>query len=88
MRARTEAGSTTFVAESAAESASMRRFAKQSERFAHAGVAAVLLTAERDGEVSITTERPGDATLAEFRAQLRLNGEPLSEVWLYRWTVS
>ena len=27
-----------------------------------------------------------DATLAEFRAQLRLNGEPLSEVWLYRWT--
>ncbi len=23
---------------------------------------------------------------AEFRAQLRLNGEPLSEVWLYRWT--
>lgn len=29
---------------------------------------------------------PGDATLIEFRAQLRLNGEPLSEVWLYRWT--
>jgi glucans biosynthesis protein len=29
---------------------------------------------------------PGDAQLIEFRAQLRLNGDPLSEVWLYRWT--
>ncbi|MEM1374725.1 MAG: glucan biosynthesis protein G [Pseudomonadota bacterium] len=29
---------------------------------------------------------PGDATLIEFRAQLRLDGAPLSEVWLYRWT--
>ena len=29
---------------------------------------------------------PGAATLIEFRAQLRLNGAPLSEVWLYRWT--
>ncbi|WP_245819060.1 glucan biosynthesis protein [Marivita hallyeonensis] len=29
---------------------------------------------------------PGDATLIEFRAQLRLNGQPLSETWLYRWT--
>lgn len=28
----------------------------------------------------------GEATLAEFRVQLRLNGETLSEVWLYRWT--
>jgi glucans biosynthesis protein len=27
-----------------------------------------------------------NATLAEFRAQLRLNGDPLSEVWLFRWT--
>ena len=25
-------------------------------------------------------------SFAEFRAQLRLGGEPLSEVWLYRWT--
>ena len=25
---------------------------------------------------------------AEFRAQLRLAGEPLSEVWLYRWTAA
>ena len=25
---------------------------------------------------------------AEFRAQLRLHGEPLSEVWLYRWTAA
>ncbi len=29
---------------------------------------------------------PGGASLIEFRAQLRLNGGPLSEVWLYRWT--
>lgn len=27
-----------------------------------------------------------DADVVEFRAQLRLNGEPFSEVWLYRWT--
>lgn len=32
------------------------------------------------------TFQPGAAELAEFRAQLRLNGDPLSEVWLYRWT--
>ncbi|KIN61873.1 Glucans biosynthesis protein G [Sulfitobacter noctilucicola] len=32
------------------------------------------------------TFNPGDASLVEFRAQLRVNGEPLSEVWLYRWT--
>jgi glucans biosynthesis protein len=31
---------------------------------------------------------PGDATLAEFRVQLRLDGAPLSEVWLYRWTAT
>lgn len=29
---------------------------------------------------------PGQAKLIEFRAQLRLKGAPLSEVWLYRWT--
>lgn len=29
---------------------------------------------------------PGEAALAEFRAQLRLDGAPLSEVWLFRWT--
>jgi glucans biosynthesis protein len=29
---------------------------------------------------------PGDAPLIEFRAQLRRDGAPLSEVWLYRWT--
>lgn len=34
------------------------------------------------------TFRPGDAKWAEFRAQLRLDGEALSEVWLYRWTPS
>ncbi|MEP5731735.1 MAG: glucan biosynthesis protein G [Sulfitobacter sp.] len=32
------------------------------------------------------TFKPGEARFAEFRAQLRLGGEPLSEVWLYRWT--
>ena len=34
------------------------------------------------------TFHPEEANFAEFRAQLRLNGEPLSEVWLYRWTTS
>ena len=29
---------------------------------------------------------PGDAKLIEFRAQLRLDGAALSEIWLYRWT--
>lgn len=29
---------------------------------------------------------PGEESMIEFRAQLRLNGEPLTEVWLYRWT--
>lgn len=29
---------------------------------------------------------PGDASLVELRAQLRSNGAPASEVWLYRWT--
>jgi glucans biosynthesis protein len=29
---------------------------------------------------------PGPETLAEFRVQLRRDGAPLSEVWLYRWT--
>ncbi|MCK0150350.1 glucan biosynthesis protein G [Marivita sp. S6314] len=29
---------------------------------------------------------PGKESLIEFRAQLRLNGDPLSEIWLYRWT--
>ncbi len=29
---------------------------------------------------------PGDVGLIEFRAQLRLDGAPLSETWLYRWT--
>ncbi|MEO0745111.1 MAG: glucan biosynthesis protein G [Pseudomonadota bacterium] len=32
------------------------------------------------------TFMPGDSDWAEFRAQLRLDGAPLSEVWLYRWT--
>ncbi|AXI55831.1 Glucans biosynthesis protein G (plasmid) [Pseudoseohaeicola sp. NH-UV-7] len=29
---------------------------------------------------------PEEAQLAEFRVQLRHDGTPLSEVWLYRWT--
>ncbi|MFK7764807.1 MAG: glucan biosynthesis protein [Roseobacter sp.] len=34
------------------------------------------------------TFHPGNAALVEFRAQLRLAGAPLSEVWLYRWTAA
>ena len=29
---------------------------------------------------------PGTATFSELRAQLRRDGRPVSEVWLYRWT--
>ena len=29
---------------------------------------------------------PGEAPLVELRAQLRRDGAPVSEVWLYRWT--
>lgn len=32
------------------------------------------------------TFEPEDAELIEFRAQLLLDGAPISEVWLYRWT--
>jgi periplasmic glucans biosynthesis protein len=32
------------------------------------------------------TFEPGDAPLVEFRAQLKIDDDPLSEVWLYRWT--
>ena len=32
------------------------------------------------------TFQPEGSELIEFRAQLRLDGAPLSEVWLYRWT--
>ncbi|MGV6848880.1 MAG: glucan biosynthesis protein [Marinibacterium sp.] len=30
---------------------------------------------------------PGDRTMVELRAQLRKDGRPASEVWLYRWTL-
>ena len=30
---------------------------------------------------------PGTATFSELRAQLRRDGRPISEVWLYRWTI-
>ena len=30
---------------------------------------------------------PGESRWVEFRAQLRKDGAPLSETWLYRWTV-
>ena len=43
---------------------------------------------ETNGPRLAFTFKPEDALLAEFRAQLRLNNEPLSEVWLYRWTAS
>ena len=29
---------------------------------------------------------PGERNMAEMRAQLRRDGKPLTEVWLYRWT--
>ena len=29
---------------------------------------------------------PGERDMAEMRAQLRRDGKPLTEVWLYRWT--
>ena len=32
------------------------------------------------------TFHPQEADLVEFRAQLRLQDAPFSEVWLYRWT--
>lgn len=31
---------------------------------------------------------PGDARFAEFRVQLYTDDRPLSELWLYRWTIS
>lgn len=41
---------------------------------------------ETGGPRLAITFEPGEATLAEFRVQLRKDGAPLSEVWLYRWT--
>lgn len=41
---------------------------------------------ETNGPRLAFTFEPGDATVAEFRVQLRSGGNPLSEVWLYRWT--
>ncbi|WP_436398926.1 glucan biosynthesis protein [Roseobacter sp. S98] len=41
---------------------------------------------ETNGPRLAFTFKPGEADLIEFRAQLRLDGAPLSEVWLYRWT--
>lgn len=29
---------------------------------------------------------PGDRSLVELRAALRRDGQPATEVWLYRWT--
>ncbi len=46
----------------------------------------VQMNPETGGPRLAFTFDPKDATLAEFRAQLRLDGSPLSEVWLYRWT--
>ncbi len=43
---------------------------------------------ETDGPRLAFTFQPGDAKLIEFRAQLRKDGAPLSEVWLYRWTTA
>ncbi len=41
---------------------------------------------ETQGPRLAFTFSPRDAELVEFRAQLRLAGAPLSEIWLYRWT--
>ncbi|WP_338469188.1 Glucans biosynthesis protein G [Roseobacter fucihabitans] len=41
---------------------------------------------ETNGPRLAFTFEPEDARYIEFRAQLRLNNAPLSEVWLYRWT--
>ncbi|WP_299499647.1 glucan biosynthesis protein G [uncultured Roseobacter sp.] len=41
---------------------------------------------ETNGPRLAFTFKPEDARYIEFRAQLRLDGAPLSEVWLYRWT--
>lgn len=41
---------------------------------------------ETGGPRLAITFEPGETTLAEFRVQLRKDGAPLSEVWLYRWT--
>lgn len=41
---------------------------------------------ETNGPRLAFTFQPEDTSYIEFRAQLRLDGAPLSEVWLYRWT--
>lgn len=41
---------------------------------------------ETNGPRLAFTFMPEDARYIEFRAQLRLEDAPLSEVWLYRWT--
>ncbi|UWR24224.1 glucan biosynthesis protein [Sulfitobacter sp. S190] len=43
---------------------------------------------ETNGPRLAFTFQPEDARYAEFRVQLRLGGKPLSEVWLYRWTLA
>ncbi|MFK7878221.1 glucan biosynthesis protein [Roseobacter sp.] len=43
---------------------------------------------ETNGPRLAFTFKPEDASLIEFRAQLRLDVAPLSEVWLYRWTTA
>ncbi len=41
---------------------------------------------ETNGPRLAFTFKPEGAPLIEFRVQLRLKDEPLSEIWLYRWT--
>ncbi|MEP2654630.1 MAG: glucan biosynthesis protein G [Sedimentitalea sp.] len=43
---------------------------------------------ETNGPRLAFTFDPADEGAIEFRAQLRLDGTPLSEVWLYRWTTA
>ncbi|MDW4499116.1 glucan biosynthesis protein G [Sulfitobacter sp. D35] len=49
---------------------------------------AVQRNPETNGPRITFTFDPGEEDLIEFRAQLRLDGAALSEVWLYRWTKS
>ncbi len=46
----------------------------------------VQMNPETGGPRLAFTFHAGEETWAEFRAQLRYEGQPLSEVWLYRWT--
>ena len=71
------------------ESADVPEDLREVERLIHGNTAdvsaGVLQRNPESGGPRLTFKfHPGDAGLVEFRAQLRLNGAPLSEVWMYR----